>query len=66
MPKPLESLLKFLFGPIFWGAAFVTPLMAALMVNAGLPATLGLNEIQFALILGTAWGTYAHFKGAWL
>ena len=66
MPKPVEILIKFLFSPIFWGAAFLAPLMAALMVQMGLEAPLGLRPIAFTLVLGTLWGVYAQVKGSWL
>lgn len=62
------NVLKFLFsiGPLLFGIGFLAPVLAELMVAAGLHQPLGLEPIMLGGLLGLSWGSYALIKGSWV
>ena len=54
------------YGPVFFGIAFVAPLIRQSLDAASLSAPLGLPNIAFGLILGTSMGIVAKLRGAWV
>lgn len=53
-------------GPVLFGIGFMAPVLAELMLAAGIPAPFGLPPIAVGLAVGLAWGTYAYRKGRWI
>jgi hypothetical protein len=54
------------FGPVFFGVGFVAPLIAQSMEAASLSAPLGLSNLVFGLVIGSAMGVVAKFRGSWV
>lgn len=52
--------------PFLFGIGFIAPLIAQLMVAAGVAAPFGASRITFGLLLGGAWGLIANVRGRWL
>lgn len=59
--KKLFEIMPFLFG-----LGFIAPLIAQIMVAAGVEAPFGLSRIAFGLAIGGAWGLVANIRGRWL
>ncbi len=62
------SVVKFLFffGPLFFGLAFLAPLVAQVMVRLDLNAPFALSPLQFGLIIGAVLGLIATYRGKWI
>jgi hypothetical protein len=58
--------LLFLFGPLFFGLAFLAPLTAQLIERFGWAAPFGLSPLQFGLALGGLLGLIATIRGRWV
>ncbi len=54
------------YGPLFFGIGFIAPLIAQSLDAVSLSAPLGLPNIAFGLILGTAMGVVARLRGRWV
>jgi hypothetical protein len=65
--NPLEFLAKLGdWGPVFFGLAFIAPLIAQSMEATHIGAPLGLSTLQFGLGVGVTMGLVAKWRGAWL
>ena len=54
------------YGPVFFGIAFIAPLVTQSLDAASLSAPFGLPNMAFGLILGTIMGTVAKLRGTWV
>lgn len=52
--------------PLIFAFAFLVPVIDQGMQALGLAAPLGLSTLTFALIVGGAWGLFAHVTGRWI
>lgn len=65
--NPLDILGKLAeWGPVFFGLAFLAPLIAQSMDAAGVPAPFGLSTLQLGLGTGLTLGVVAKFRGSWV
>lgn len=56
----------FEWGPLWFGVAFIAPLVAQSLDAGGMSAPLGLSGIQFGLAIGVVMGTVAKLRGSWI
>lgn len=56
----------FFFGPLFFGLAFLAPLIAQTMQRLAIVAPLTLSPIQLGLIIGGVLGAVATYRGKWI
>ncbi len=56
----------FFFGPLFFGLAFLAPLVAQVMVRLDVNAPVALSPLQSGLIIGTVLGLIATYRGKWI
>lgn len=54
------------WGPLWFGAGFLAPLIAQSMDAMAIPAPLGLSSISFGLLVGAALGVVAKQRGSWV
>lgn len=54
------------WGTVLFGIGFLAPLIAQSMDAASVSAPLGLGNLQFGLLLGTAAGLVAKARGRWI
>ena len=65
--SPLDILGKLNeWGPVFFGVAFLAPLIDQSMQAAGIGAPAGITTLQFGLVTGAGLGLVAKLRGAWL
>ncbi|MBK89508.1 MAG: hypothetical protein CMQ44_11700 [Gammaproteobacteria bacterium] len=58
------KLLGFIFSPLVFGVAFLTPLISQCLVALNWQI-LGVDTIWVGLILGGGLGLMAHLRGSW-
>jgi len=64
---PLEILDKLKdWGAVFFGVAFLAPLIAQSMEAAGGAAPFGATPLQFGLVTGLTLGVVAKLRGTWI
>jgi ABC-type dipeptide/oligopeptide/nickel transport system permease subunit len=51
---------------LFFGLAFLAPLVAQVMVRLDVNAPFALSPLQFGLIIGTVLGLIATYRGKWI
>ena len=56
----------FIFGPFFFGIAFLAPLVAQVMLKLELQAPFALSPLLFGLIIGAILGLVATYRGKWI
>ena len=61
----MQQIIKFIFSPIAFGLGFVWPLIAQVLLAAGLVAD-GWTAIAVAACIAVPWGLIAQFKGSWI
>jgi hypothetical protein len=54
------------WGPVFFGVAFLAPLIAQSLEAGGASAPLGATPLQFGLVAGVALGLVAKLRGRWV
>jgi len=54
------------WGPVFFGLAFLAPLISQSMQAAEIGAPFGLTTLQFGLAGGLTLGLVAKLRGAWV
>lgn len=65
--NPLEILGKLnQWGPVFFGLAFIAPLIDQSMQALGVGAPFGATTLQFGLGVGMTLGLVAKFRGSWI
>ncbi len=64
----MERVLKLIAAslPLIFAFAFLVPVIDQGMQALSLAAPFGLSTLTFALIIGGAWGLFAHFTGRWV
>lgn len=60
----LKNLIHFM--PLIFGIGFLGPLIAQIIQMLGWPTPLGLSSLTLGLVIGTAWGAFAQFRGRWI
>lgn len=60
----LKNLIHFM--PLIFGIGFLGPLIAQIIQMLGWPTLLGLSSLTLGLVIGTAWGAFAQFRGRWI
>ena len=65
---PLQSLLKraFALGPVWFGLAFIAPLVAQTLDAQAVEIPLGLSTVHVGLATGLVLGTIATWRGRWV
>jgi Sec-independent protein secretion pathway component TatC len=60
--------IAFLFrmGPLWFGLAFLAPLIATLLTRGGITPPFGLSTIAVGIVLGGALGATATYRRSWL
>jgi Sec-independent protein secretion pathway component TatC len=60
--------IAFLFrmGPLWFGLAFLAPLIATLLTRGGITPPFGLSAIMTGLVLGGGVGAIATYRRSWL
>ncbi|MEM0986696.1 MAG: hypothetical protein AAGJ32_10645 [Pseudomonadota bacterium] len=68
MNSPVVRAIKALFfiGPLLFGVAFLSPLVAQSMVALAITPPFGLEPLVFGLIIGTGLGVTAQIRGRWI
>jgi ABC-type dipeptide/oligopeptide/nickel transport system permease component len=56
----------FFFGPLFFGFAFLAPLIAQIVQRLDLSSPFALSPLQFGLIVGGVLGLIATYRGKWI
>ena len=64
----MERVLKLIAAslPLIFALAFLVPVIDQGMQALSLAAPFGLSTLTFALIIGGAWGLFAHVTGRWI
>ena len=64
----MERVLKLIAAslPLIFAFAFLVPVINQGMQALSLAAPFGLSTLTFALIIGGAWGLFAHVTGRWI
>ena len=64
----MERVLKLIAAslPLIFAFAFLVPVIDQGMQALSLAAPFGLSTLTFALIIGGAWGLFAHVTGRWV
>lgn len=58
--------LLFRFGPLYFGIAFLAPVIAATLVSLGITAPFGLTPLAVGLMIGGLMGGIASLRRSWL
>lgn len=60
----LELLMP--WGPVFFGALILAPMVAAVMDHTGFAVSAGIPSLYLVMPLAVCWGLVAKVRGQWL